>query len=139
MKLWRISYMEHMKNGEIRVKSLSVMGDEILTALLTAREILMNKGDPDIQKISINQIDAVEHEDIFNQLKHRQDICSLLLRTLREAYGQEDLRTINYICSYGHDDEYVLLKWKTGLTRRINVSADSDIAMIRDIIRVIEE
>ena len=138
MKLWRINYMQHMKNGEVYIRSLSVMANTIMTALTTAKDILINKGDLDIQKISINQIEAVEHEDIFNQLKHRQDICSLLLRTLREAYGQEDLVTINYICSYGHDDEYVLLKWKNGSTRRIDVSADSDIAMIRDIMKTIE-
>ena len=138
MKLWRISYMEHMKNGEIHVKSLSVMGDRIMVALAAARDILMNNGNPNVQKITINQAEAIEHEDIFNQVRHRQDICSLLLRALREAYGQEDLLAINYVSSYGNDDEYAVLKWANGSTRKVDVTVDSDIAMIRDIMRVIE-
>ena len=138
MKLWRISYMEHMKNEEIYVQSLSIMADTITIALASAKDILMRKNNPNIRKIFISQAEAIDHEDIFNHLKHRQDICSLLLRTLREAYGQEDLYAINYICSEDSDDAYAIIKWKNGSARRVDVSADSDIAMIRDILRVIE-
>lgn len=139
MKLWRINYMKHFQNGEIHVSSLSVIGDDISTALSVAIEILKkNNTNPEVIRIEINQVEAIEHEGIMEQLTHRQDLCNLLLKTLRESYGQEKLFDLKYTCSYGTDDEYVIARWSDGSTKKINVSADSDIAMMKDVLKAIE-
>lgn len=138
MKLWRISYMEHMKNGEIHVSSLSVMSENITSALGVANDILDRMNNADVHKVTINLIELLENEDIFDRIRHKQDICSLLLRTCREAFGLEHLNTLKFIGSVDSDDEYVVARWADGSSRHINVSMDSDIAMIRDIMRSIE-
>lgn len=67
----------------------------------------------------------------MTELENKQTICDLLLRTLACTRALEDLDKITY------DDktENVTVRFRGGGQRMINVTADSGVAMIRDILR----
>lgn len=67
----------------------------------------------------------------MTELENKQTICDLLLRTLACTRALEDLDKITY------DDktENVTVRFRGGGRRMINVTADSGVAMIRDILR----
>lgn len=65
-------------------------------------------------------------------MENNQKICDLLLPALQETRSLCDLVDLEYIQEQG----IVLAVFPTGL-RRINVMADSGIAMIKDVIEVL--
>ena len=72
---------------------------------------------------------------VFPESEDKQAICNLLCATLRATRDQHDLKDLFYI-NQGPDDQMVNIIWENGRTS-VNVSMDSGIAMIRDILRAI--
>ena len=66
----------------------------------------------------------------------KQLICNLLCATLKATRDQHDLQSLTYHFN-GPDDQMVTIAWSEGGTS-VNVSMDSGIAMIRDILRAIQ-
>lgn len=60
-------------------------------------------------------------------------ICRGLCRTLQQTRQYDDLYWLEHV--YSGDERYVLAKFTNGSTRKINVTMDSGIAMIKDIIK----
>ena len=63
--------------------------------------------------------------------ENKQEICNALVKTLkltRDAFDVADL-------IYNAENETVMVLFKMGGTRIINVAMDSGVAMIRDIMR----
>lgn len=69
-------------------------------------------------------------------MEDKQKICKLLLAALQATRSQEDLIALVYERPFP-DMEFVAAHYSSGSVRKINVSMDSGIAMIRDIIRAI--
>ena len=61
--------------------------------------------------------------------------CDLLCEALKATRDQHDLKNLVYHRE-GTDDELVSIVWENGGTS-VNVSMDSGIAMIRDILKAI--
>lgn len=70
------------------------------------------------------------HED-------KQKICDLLCETLKATRGQHDVVALKYEI-LDNDDERVTIEYEQGGSRQVNVSMDSGVAMIRDIMRACE-
>ena len=68
-------------------------------------------------------------------VENKQRICDLLCATLKETRNQYDLQSIVYHYN-SPDDQMVTLAYSEGGTP-VNVSMDSGIAMIRDILKAI--
>ena len=65
--------------------------------------------------------------------ENKQRICDLLAEALRNTSDQSDLIGIRYE-RLSEDSERAVVGYINGCTRIINVSMDSGIAMIRDIV-----
>lgn len=74
-----------------------------------------------------------EHYHIVREDKQR--ICDLLCAALKATRDQQDLQALVYHFN-GPDDQMVSITWSEGGTS-VNVSMDSGIAMIRDILRAL--
>lgn len=66
--------------------------------------------------------------------ENKQDICTLLCEALRATRDQEDLIAITYDKNT-IGDETATLTYLNGYKRSVNVTLDSGIAMIRDILK----
>ena len=67
-------------------------------------------------------------------MEDKQKICDLLCKTLQATRGHYDLVALRYI-RISEDREEVEIEWEGG-TQKVNVSLDSGVAMIRDIMEV---
>ena len=67
--------------------------------------------------------------------ENKQEICTLLCKTLQATRDQHDLQDLIYQ-ENGPDEQQVTIVWENGGTS-VNVSMDSGIAMIRDILRAL--
>ena len=71
-------------------------------------------------------------------MEDKQAICTYLLWALQKTRGLGNLKGL----SYQEEEEVVIAKiWPPGsaeIEKRINVAADSGIAMMKDIIRALE-
>jgi len=70
-------------------------------------------------------------------MENKQHICDLLTETLRATRDQADLKRIRYE-EIGQDHQRVVLDYEGGGHRSVNVSLDSGIAMVRDILRALQ-
>lgn len=66
-------------------------------------------------------------------MENHQVICMLLCLTLRETRQYSDLESLDY--AKKGEGRYVIARFVNGGYRKINVTADSGIAMIKDILR----
>lgn len=99
---------------------------------MTDREIeRILQEEPDEAKV----IEAVKEYRQERRFEDKQLICDLLLTTLKATRDQHDLKNLIYQRT-SPDDEMVSIVWENGGTS-VNVSMDSGIAMIRDILRAI--
>ena len=64
-------------------------------------------------------------------MENKSDICEALLPALRRTRGLRDLEDLEY---HVYPAEEVHAIFRGGYTKKINVEADSGIAMIRDIV-----
>jgi len=69
-------------------------------------------------------------------MEDKQKICDLLCKTLQATRGHYDLVAIHYT-RITEDREEVEIEWESG-SQKVNVSLDSGVAMIRDIMRAID-
>lgn len=69
--------------------------------------------------------------------ENKQTICDLLCEALKATRDQHDLVRIRYE-EIGQDEQQVVLDYEGGGHRSVNVSLDSGIAMVRDILRAIQ-
>lgn len=67
-------------------------------------------------------------------MENKQEICNLLCVALRATRDQHDLTDIVYR-QMSEDNEIVTLFYENGRKQFVNVSMDSGVAMIRDILR----
>ena len=65
--------------------------------------------------------------------KDKEIICQYLLDTV-QATGA-DIADIKYCCDEVTDDAFVNITWTNGYTKSVDVTADSGIAMIKDVLR----
>lgn len=69
-------------------------------------------------------------------MENKQQICDLLTEALKATRDQADLVRIRYE-EIGPDQQQVVLDYEGNEHRAVNVSLDSGIAMIRDILRAL--
>lgn len=67
--------------------------------------------------------------------ENKQRICDLLCAALKATRDQQDLQSLTYHYNGPHD-QMVTIAWSEGGTS-VNVSMDSGIAMIRDILKAL--
>lgn len=67
----------------------------------------------------------------------KQLILSWLLQTLRCTAAAFDLQEIRYV-ELANGDELAVLIYDNGYRKTINITADSGVAMMRDILRGLE-
>ena len=70
-------------------------------------------------------------------MENKQEICNLLLKTLKATRYGSDIAEINYY-DEGNYGEKAIISYSNGYEITANVTADSSIAMIGDIIVTIE-
>lgn len=69
-------------------------------------------------------------------MENKQHILKLLLICLQETRAGEDIIGLRLV-SDGYK-EYVQISYSTGFGRMVNVTADSGIAMLRDILKEVD-
>ena len=65
-------------------------------------------------------------------------LCQRLLKLVQATRAGTDVVDIEYFCNDHTDDAHVDITWASGHTKRVDVTADSGIAMIKDVLRHIE-
>ena len=91
--------------------------------------------EPDEAKV-LQAVNEYRSEHYKVDRENKQLICNLLCATLKATRDQHDLQSLTYHFN-GPDDQMVTVAWSEGGTS-VNVSMDSGIAMIRDILRAIQ-
>ena len=66
-------------------------------------------------------------------MENYQVICTLLCITLRETRQYSDLESLDY--AKKGEERYVIASFDNGGYRKINITMDSGIAMIKDILK----
>lgn len=69
-------------------------------------------------------------------MENKQEICNHLLQALKNTRQCRDLESLEY-GPYGLNNEIVVARFTNGGKRSINVTMDSGIAMIEDILRAV--
>lgn len=64
-------------------------------------------------------------------------IVQLFLKALQATGNQRDLKAARYEI-LDNNDEIVTLEWDNGYQKKVNVSADSGIALMRDILAALD-
>jgi hypothetical protein len=64
-------------------------------------------------------------------------IVQLFLKALQATGNQQDLKAARYEI-LDNNDEIVTLEWDNGYQKKVNVSADSGIALMRDILAALD-
>lgn len=67
-------------------------------------------------------------------MENKQEICNDLCKVLRATNYGKDIVVLTY-ASLSETEERVIVTYKSGYSREINVSLDSGYAMIRDIMK----
>ena len=65
-------------------------------------------------------------------------LCQRLLKLVQATRAGADVIDIEYFSNDFTDDAHVDITWASGYTKRVDVTADSGIAMIKDVLRHIE-
>lgn len=71
-------------------------------------------------------------------MEDKQAICDALAATLKLTRNQNDIAWIDYIKDDRSCLEIAVIAYENGTKKIVNVTADSGIAMIRDIMKVID-
>lgn len=102
---------------------------------MTDREIeRILQEEPDEAKVA-EAVKEYRQERRLGFYEDKQAICDLLCAALKATRDQRDLKSLVYH-RQGPDDEMVSIIWDNGGTS-VNVSMDSGIAMIRDILKAL--
>lgn len=65
----------------------------------------------------------------------KQKICELLLPVLQATRGAENVTALEYSYDEFFETEFVIARFQYGYKREIDVTGDSGIQMIKDIMR----
>ena len=65
-------------------------------------------------------------------------LCQRLLKLVQATKSGTNVIDIEYFDNGKTDDAHVDITWASGYTKRVDVTADSGIAMIKDVLRHIE-
>lgn len=90
--------------------------------------------EPDEAKVA-KAVKEYREEHYHVERENKQHICDLLCAALKATRDQQDLQSLTYHFN-GPDDQMVTIAWSEGGTS-VNVSMDSGIAMIRDILKAL--
>lgn len=66
-------------------------------------------------------------------MENYQSICNSLCKTLQQTRQYDDLQSLRHVEE--GSERYVVAEFTNGSIRKITVTADSGIAMIKDILR----
>ena len=72
-------------------------------------------------------------KEVIEMNESKKDICYKLLGVLKSTTHLHDLVDLEYF-KLGKDDEVVIATFSNGCSKKVNVSLDSGIAMIADIV-----
>lgn len=72
-------------------------------------------------------------KEMIEMDENKRDICYKLFEVLKRTSHLHDLVDLEYY-RLGKDDEVVIATFRNGFSKKVNVSLDSDIAMIADIV-----
>lgn len=70
-------------------------------------------------------------------MEDKQMICDRLLMALRATREHSDLIGLDYETDEKHQMQFVTAEWLNGNSKKINVTLDSGVAMIRDIMEAL--
>ena len=68
-------------------------------------------------------------------MEQKKEICKKLEDLLKSTRAHSDLESLEYTTEEETCDEAVIATYTNGFTRVIDVSADSGISMIRDVLK----
>ncbi len=71
---------------------------------------------------------------MLDGMEDKQKICNRLCETLRATLWGCDIESLTYI-HHSTDEQEVVVKYRNGYRKRIDVSCDSGFGMIKDILR----
>ena len=77
------------------------------------------------------------HSGSARSMEDMQEICDRLLVTLKATRYYKNLRALAYVRTKA-GSEIVIAEWGRGRQQEINVTMDSGVAMVRDIVREME-
>lgn len=77
------------------------------------------------------------HSGSAISMEDMQEICDRLLVTLKATRYYKNLRALAYVRTKA-GSEIVIAEWGRGRQQEINVTMDSGVAMVRDIVRELE-
>ena len=85
------------------------------------------------------EVSACSEEEVCSDStrENRQEICDRLLETLKATRYYKNLRALTYVRT-ATGSEIVIAEWGKGRQQEINVTMDSGVAMVRDIVRELE-
>lgn len=89
----------------------------------------------DHEKLMKMMDNFIYREDVV--MEDKDLICKELAKLLKLTINQSDLKSLRYEI-LDNNDEIVTLEWDNGYQKKVNVSADSGIAMVRDILRALQ-
>ncbi len=78
-------------------------------------------------------IDEMEDEESITEHENKREICIALCAALKMTRNQTFLKDIEYV-NEENGEEYAILHWCNGYTKKICITCDSGIAMIYDIV-----
>jgi hypothetical protein len=89
-------------------------------------------------KAMVDKVYEIERLERRQMMEDKKEITALLLKTLKATSYYYDLEDLVYEM---HDDyfETVTAKYQNGVETVVNVSCDSGLALIKDVIRRLEE
>ena len=65
-------------------------------------------------------------------------LCQRLLKLVQATRAGADVIDIEYFSNVHTDDAHVDITWASGFTKRVDVTGDSGIAMINDVLKHIK-
>ena len=65
-------------------------------------------------------------------------LCQRLLKLVQATRAGADVVDIEYFGNDHTDDAHADITWASGSTKRVDVTADSGIAMVKDVLQYIE-
>lgn len=66
-------------------------------------------------------------------MENKEDIVMRLKILLNATRAGEDIKKMDLT----EDGDFVMLQWENGCTQKINIAADSGVAIIRDVLKAI--
>lgn len=123
--------VDYLLTGEQKPENSEMRGGKgMFISDAEMERILQEEPDEKVVMDAVRRYRAQQHED-------KDLICQLLGATLKATRAHRDLLGL-YYQEHDNDERTVTAAWTEGRSKIICVTADSGIAMIRDILRALE-